>query len=245
MIDITSEVRVSNKAVVEAREIGEGTVIGEFAIVRAGARLGRNVRIHPNVIIEDGVQLGDDVEVFPGAFLGKEPKGAGATSRPIKYEKQLSVGAGCSIGPNAVIFYDVTIGSGTLIGDGASIREGCTIGQSCIVSRYVTVNYATSIGNRVKVMDLTHLTGNMLIEDDVFISTMVGSANDNLIGRGGYSQELCQGPILRKGCVIGAGATLLPAVEVGEGATVAAGAVVTRDVLQNALVAGIPARVMR
>ena len=71
---------------------------------------------------------------------------------------------------------------GTLIGDGASIREQCRIGDNCIVSRLVTINYNAKIGNRTKIMDNTHITGNMEIGDDVFIS-VVATTNDNNIGR--------------------------------------------------------------
>lgn len=233
--------RISDKAVVESDDIGEGTTIDEFAIVRAGAKLGRNVHIHPFAIIGDSVVIGDDVEVFPGAYIGKEPKGASATARPIHFERHITIGAGCSIGPHVIVFYDVVIGSGTLLGDGASVRERCRIGDCCILSRYVTVNYNTKIGDRVKIMDASHITGNMVIEDDVFVSTLVGSANDNSIGRKGYVDSL-RGPHLEAGCVIGAGAMLLPGTRVGRGATIAAGAVVTRDVAPGRTAGGVPAR---
>lgn len=235
---------ISPRAVVDTTCIGPGTVIDDFAIVRAGARIGSNCRIHPFVIIESGVEIGDGVEVFPGAFLGKEPKGAGATARAISFERSVRIGSGCSIGPHAVIFFDVHIGDNTLLGDGASVREGCRIGSRCIISRYVTINYATTIGDRVKIMDLTHITGNMVVEDGVFISTMVGSANDNAIGRAGYEDGRVVGPFVSKDAVVGAGATLLPSVRVGVAATVAAGAVVSRDVPDGGVVAGVPARPM-
>jgi len=239
---MSSPLRISDRAVVESASIGEGTVVEEFAIVRAGAVLGRDVRIHPFVIIGDGVVIGDGTEIFPGAYIGKEPKGAAATSREIIFSHRIAIGAGCSIGPHAVIFYGVTIGDGTLLGDGASIREGCSIGSKCIISRYVTVNYNTRIGDGCKVMDLSHITGNATLEDGVFISTMVGTANDNKIGRSGYVEQEHRGPIVEAGAVVGAGATLLPNVRIGTNSTVAAGAVVTRDVPPNATVAGIPAR---
>lgn len=239
----TQDVRISERAHVEATEIGAGTQIGPFAVVEAGARLGRNVVIHTHAFVGAGVVLGDDVEVWHGAVIGKPPKGAGATARQPVYEQRVSIGAGTSVGPHAVIFYDVTIGQNTLIGDGASVREQCRVGDQCIVSRYVTVNYNTTIGNRVKIMDLTHITGNAVIEDDVFISTMVGTMNDNKMSLRSYRPGEITGPHVQEGASIGGGAMLLPNVKVGRQATVAAGAVVTKAVPDHALVFGMPAKV--
>lgn len=233
------------RAVVETADIGEGVVIGEFAVVRSGATIGNGVVIHPHVVIAAGVHLGDGVEVFPGAFIGREPKGAGATARQPVFERVVRIGANTSVGPHAVIYYDVEIGENTLIGDGASIREQCRIGSCCIVSRYVTLNYNTRIGDRTKIMDLTHITGNCVIGSDVFVSILVGTTNDNAIGRHGYSEAAVIGPTLRDGAMIGAGAMLLPAVEIGERAIVGVGSVVTRPVEADSLVMGAPARLMR
>lgn len=222
--------------------VGEGVSIAPFCVV-GNAVIGNNCILHPHVVIADGVHLEDGVEVFPGAFLGKEPKGAGALARKPEFDKKLVVGAGSSIGPHAVIFYDVVIGAGTLIGDGASIREKCKIGASCIVSRYVTINYNTTVGDGTKIMDNTHITGNAVIGRNVFISVLVGTANDNLI-RAGYAEHVV-GPVIEDHAVIGLGASLLPNVVIGQGATVAAGAVVTKNVAAQTLVAGMPARFVR
>lgn len=222
--------------------IGEGVSIAPYCVI-GNAVIGNNCVLHPHVVIADGVRLEDGVEVFPGAFLGKEPKGAGALARKPEFEKKLVVGPGCSIGPHAVIFYDVEIGAGTLIGDGASIREKCRIGASCILSRYVTVNYNTTVGDGTKIMDNTHITGNAVIGRNVFISVLVGTANDNLV-RAGYADHIV-GPVIEDDVVIGLGASILPNVVIGQGATVAAAAVVTRNVAAHTLVAGTPARFVR
>ena len=58
-------------------------------------------------------------------------------------------------------------------------REQCRIGSHCLISRYVTVNYNTMIGDRTRIMDSTHITGNCVIGNDVFISTLVATVNDN------------------------------------------------------------------
>lgn len=233
---------ISPHAVVETKDIGPNTTIAEFSVVRAGAKLGANVVIHPHVVINAGVEVGDGCEIFPGTVLGKEPKGAGATARKIEFDPKVRIGANCSVGPNAVLFYDVEIGQNTLVGDGASVRERCRIGSRCIISRHVTLNYNVKIGDRVKVMDMTHLTGNMVVGDDVFISILVGTTNDNAMGRQGFTEGEIVGPAIDAGAVIGCGAMLLPRVHVGERATIGAGAVVTKDVEPGTTVVGVPAR---
>ncbi len=236
---------ISPHAIVETNDIGEGVIIAEFAVVRSGVSLGRGVRIHPGVVIESGVRLEDDVEVFPGAYVGKEPKGAAATARVMQYERRVLIGPGTSVGPHAVIYYDVEIGAGTLIGDGASIREQCRVGSQCIISRYVTVNYNTRIGDRTRIMDVTHITGNSVIGDDVFISALVSTANDNVMVTRRYEEGKVIGPRIGDRASIGEGACILPGVRVGQGALVAAGSVVTKDVEPYALVMGVPARYVR
>jgi acetyltransferase-like isoleucine patch superfamily enzyme len=236
---------ISRHACVETEQVGSGIAIAEFAVVREGATLGDGVVVHPHVVIDAGVVVERDCEVFPGAFLGKEPAGAGAVSRHPRFERRLVVGQGSSVGPNAVLFYDVDIGAGTMLGDGASVREGSRIGENCLIGRYVTINYDSCVGDRSKIMDLTHITGKCRIGADVFISIMVGTTNDNALGAGGYEDEEVRGPIIEDGAMIGVGASLLPGVRIGEGAVVGAGSVVTRDVAPHTLVAGVPATYRR
>jgi acetyltransferase-like isoleucine patch superfamily enzyme len=242
---IGGEKVISKTAVVETDAIGSGTRIGDFAVVRAGVRLGQNVLVHPHVVIEPGVVVGDGVEIFPFAYLGREPKGAGTLARQPEFEKVITIGAECSVGANAVIYYDVSVEENTLIGDGASIREQCRIGSRCIVARDVTINYNTKIGDRTKIMDSTHITGNCVIGNDVFISVLVGTTNDNAMGGEGYSEELVLGPTVEDGAMVGAKANLLPGVVVGRDAIVGAGALVTRPVEPETIVMGVPARVVR
>jgi acetyltransferase-like isoleucine patch superfamily enzyme len=236
---------ISPHAIMETDDIGEGAEVAEFAVVRSGASIGRRVRIHPHVVIESGVRIDDDVEIFPGAYLGKEPKGTGATARAMRFERKLRVGRGASVGPHSVIFYDVEIGDETLIGDGASIREQCRVGSRCIISRYVTINYNTTIGDNTRIMDMTHITGNCVIGDNVFISAMVSTANDNEMVTRQYDENKVIGPRIADGASIGEGACILPGVRVGEGSLVGAGSVVTKDVEPYTLVMGVPARFVR
>jgi acetyltransferase-like isoleucine patch superfamily enzyme len=233
---------ISRFAVVESDTVAPGVEVREFAVVRAGAVLHPGVVVHPFVVIEPGVEVGAGSEVFPGAYLGKEPKGAGALARQPVFERRLTIGEGCSIGPHAVVYYDVEIGARTLVGDGASIREQCRIGEHVIVGRYVTLNYAVRVGPGTKIMDHAWLAGNMTIDEGVFISGGVTTANDQALGARGYDESRVQGPRIRRGSSIGVGAILLPDVDIGEGAVIGAGVVVTRAVPAHTVVMGVPAR---
>ena len=228
---------IANQAI-----IGQNVTIGPYTVI-GNAIIGDNCVIHPHVVIADGTTIGNGVEIFPGAFLGKEPKGAGVLARQPVYTKTIIIEDECSIGPHAIIYYDVKIGKQTLIGDGASIREQCRIGSQCIISRYVTINYATTIGNKTKIMDNTHITGNASIGSNVFISLLVGTTNDNKV-RSGYSDHVI-GPTIEDHVVIGVGASLLPGVHLGKGCTVAAGSLVNKDVEAFVTVAGSPARFIK
>ena len=235
---------ISEKAVVQTNSIGVNAAIGEFAVIRHDVIIGNHVTIHPHVVIESGVILGDNVEVFPGAYIGKEPKGPGLARRP-SFEPWIKIGDNCNIGPHSVIYYEVEIGHNTLIGDGASIREKCRVGNNCVIGRHVTISYNTSVGNNTKFLDLTHITGNCVIGNDIFISAGVGTANDNSMGKLVYDEKHILGPIIKDGASIGLGALLLPGVVIGENAVVGAGSVVTSDVPDRAVVMGVPARIKR
>jgi acetyltransferase-like isoleucine patch superfamily enzyme len=232
----------SQQSIVETDQIGSNVAIKEFVVIRKNVIVGDDVVIHPFVVIEEGVKIGRGVEIFPGSYIGKTPKGAGATARSIQFDPVVDLGDGCSIGPNAVIFYDVIVGHNTLVGDGASIREGCRIGSMCIVGRYVTLNYETQVGDNVKIMDHSWMAGKMRIGNNVFISGGVMTANDRYMGARDYQEDEIIGPEIREGARIGAGAILLPKLIIGENAVVAAGSVVTKNISADTLVMGIPAR---
>ncbi len=236
---------ISKLAVVETTSIGMESSIAEFVVIRSGVTIGDNVTIHPHVVIESGVTIEDGVEIFPGTYIGKSPKGAGATSRPISFKPWVRIGRDCAIGPNAVIYYEVEIGNNTLIGDGASIRDQVTIGHHCIISRYVTINYASQIGNNTKIMDLTHITGKCHIGDNVFIGMLVSTANDNNLVAREYVEEEIIGPKVQDGATIGSGTTVLPGISIGEGALVGAQTLVSRDVAPYKLAMGNPARIIK
>ncbi len=211
-------------------------------MVRAGAVIGDDVTIHPHVVIEPGVEIGVGTEVLPGSYIGRRPRAVGSIVRDPTYRETTSVGAGCSIGANAVIYYDVEIGDDTLIGDAASLRETARVGTGCVIGRAVVLDRDVEVGDRTKINFASSLASKARIGKGVFIAQHVITTNDNALGRHGWNDELIAGPTIEDDAMIGANATFLPGVRVGAGATVGAGSVVTKDVAPGATVVGVPAR---
>jgi acetyltransferase-like isoleucine patch superfamily enzyme len=108
----------------------------------------------------------------------------------------------------------------------------------------VMIQVKTKIGSRTKIMDSCHLPGDMIVEEDVFLSTHVCGASENSIGRKDMTDKWA-GPFIAKGAYIGLNATLLPGIRIGENAVVAAASTVTKDVEPGTLVMGSPARFVR
>jgi len=236
---------VSRSTVHPDANVGRAT-LADGVVVRAGAVIGDGCVLDENVVVYEDTILHENVRVMAGAVLGRPPVATAAATRPLRAGlPPLEIGAGCVIGSNAVLYRGSRLAEEVLIGDSVSMREQCEIGPRSLLGRSVTVNYNTTIGANCKVMDLSHLTGNMVIEDGVFVSAHVSSANDNKMWEGQYAEDEIRGPVLRRGCSIGLGAVLLPKIKVGEGAIVGAGSVVTRNVKAGTLVIGAPARLVR
>jgi acetyltransferase-like isoleucine patch superfamily enzyme len=136
------------------------------------------------------------------------------------------------------------LGDGCIVGDQSLVRVRARIGAGSVVGRGVSVENDVRVGARVRLQTNAYITAWSVVEDDVFVAPGVITTNDPTAGRRAPGQGL-RGPRLRRACRIGAGAVLLPGVEVGEEAFVAAGALVTRDVPARTLVMGVPAKAVR
>ncbi|HET8954165.1 MAG TPA: acyltransferase [Solirubrobacterales bacterium] len=157
---------------------------------------------------------------------------------------KVSIGEGALIGGYVVIHTGVRIAAGARVGDHAQIRDGAVIGAGSTVGSYVCVDPDVVVGERVSIQTRCYITGGTRIEDDVFVGPGVTLTNDNSMNRHGPEFEF-EGPLLRRACRVGGGATICPGVEIGEEAFVAAGAVVTADVPARTVVMGVPARAVR
>jgi acetyltransferase-like isoleucine patch superfamily enzyme len=192
-----------------------------------------------------GTVLGNDVRLGDGCVVGRPPVlAAGSSAAGGGSPEPAQLGDGVSIGAGAVVLAGAVLGDGCVVADQAHVRERVSIGAGSVVGRGASVENDVQIGERVRLQTNANITAWSVVEDDVFVAPGVITANDPTAGRRGPGVEL-RGPTLRRACRIGAGAVLLPGVEVGEEAFVAAGAVVTSDVPPRAVVMGVPARVVR
>lgn len=136
------------------------------------------------------------------------------------------------------------------IGPGSRIWQFCivlpeaVIGADCNICAYVFIENKTRLGDRVTVKCGVSIWDGVELEDDVFVGPNVSFCNDRH-PRSGNKDFTCEGILVRRGAAIGAGAVILPGVEIGEQAVVGAGAVVTRDVPDRATVVGNPARILK
>jgi acetyltransferase-like isoleucine patch superfamily enzyme len=156
----------------------------------------------------------------------------------------VEIGAGVLIGGYAVIHAGVRIGDGARVGDHAQIRDGARIGAGATIGSLTSVDPEVVVGDRSSVQARCYLSAGTVVEDDVFIGPGVTLANDNTMDRHPPETSL-EGPLLRRACRIGAGVVVCPAIEIGEEAFVAAGAVVAADVPPRSVVMGVPARPLR
>ncbi|GLW96929.1 WxcM-like domain-containing protein [Microtetraspora sp. NBRC 16547] len=134
------------------------------------------------------------------------------------------------------------IGAGTRVWAFAHVLPGARIGAECNICDGVFVENDVVLGDRVTVKCGVQIWDGITIEDDVFIGPNATFTNDPF-PRSKVNPERFVRTVVRSGASIGANSTILPGVEIGSGAMVGAGAVVTRSVPPNAVVVGNPARV--
>jgi acetyltransferase-like isoleucine patch superfamily enzyme len=188
-------------------------------------------------MIEYGINtVGAGVQVFEPVTLGF----------PSRDKMGMTGFTGTTIGKDAVLrsgtilYCDVTIGDRFQSGHNVLIREKTRIGDRVAIGTSTVIDGNTTIGSDVSLQSMVYIPTNTLIGNHVFIGPNAVLTNDRYppTGIGGLV-----GPVIRDGAAIGANATIVPGVCIGEGAFVAAGAIVTRDVPAHMLAIGAPAKI--
>lgn len=142
----------------------------------------------------------------------------------------------------SVIEKDVAIGSGTKVWHFSHILSGCRIGERCNIGQNVVIGPDVAIGDGCKIQNNVSVYKGVTLEDDVFCGPSMVFTNVYNPRASIRRMDELKPTLIRKGATIGANATIVCGVTVGRYAFVAAGAVVTKNVEDQALVAGNPAR---
>ena len=139
---------------------------------------------------------------------------------------------------------DAVVGEGSKIWQFVVILSGARIGEDCNVCAQTLIEGDVIIGDRVTIKSGVQIWDGTRIEDDVFIGPNVTFTNDPYPRSKEYPEQFA-GITIKHNASIGANATLLPGLTIGEYAMIGAGAVLTEDVPAYAVVVGNPAKIIR
>lgn len=156
-----------------------------------------------------------------------------------------------TVHPTADVDDRATVGPGTTIWHECQVRAGAVIGRECVLGKGVYVDEGVRVGDRVKLQNGVSLFQGVVLEDGVFCGPHVAFTNDlrpravNPDGSLKVAHDwTVQSTLVRSGASIGANATVRCGITIGRWAMAGAGAVITRDVPDHALVVGTPARLV-
>ena len=147
--------------------LDEEITVGPFSIIGPNVNIGRGTVIDSHVVIEANTKIGENCKIFHGASIGGEPQ--------IKNFEDVSS--------------SVEIGSGTVIREYATIhrsgfKDGVTrVGKNCLLMAYSHLGHDCELGNEVIIVNSTSLSGHVIVEDQAFISGLVGIHQFVRIGR--------------------------------------------------------------
>jgi acetyltransferase-like isoleucine patch superfamily enzyme len=207
-------------------------------LLGSGVRLAEDVEIGANVVIHDDVSVGKGARLEHGAVLGRVACRNRRSRTPAAGPAPTFVEAGAVICPYALVSAGARLERHSFLGDHANIREGVRLGVDATVGAGCGIGRNAEIGDRTRLQNGAIVGAEVVVEPDCFL----GPGAQVLTGRTMTAPARAEPPLLRRGCQIGAGALIMPGVEVGEEAIVGAGAVVTADVPDGAVVRGVPAR---
>lgn len=199
------------------------------AIVSPQAKIAEDVEIGPFCIVHDNVEIG------PGSMIGSHCELGVPTA--LGDGSPLRIGAGSVIRSHSVFYESSVFGDRLVTGHRVTVRENTHAGTGFQIGTMGDVQGHCVVGDHVKFQSNVFVSHQTVIEDCVWVFPYVVFANDPT-----PPSNTIEGAVIKRFAAIAARSVVLPGVTVGEGALVAAGSVVTRDVDAHRIAAGNPAK---
>ena len=143
---------------------------------------------------------------------------------------------------SAIIDNGATLGEGTKVWHFSHVCSGAVIGERCSLGQNVFVGNRVVVGNRCKIQNNVSVYDNVTLEDDVFCGPSMVFTNVYNPRAAIVRKEEYRSTLIRQGATLGANCTVVCGVTIGRYAFIGAGAVINKDVLDYALMVGVPAR---
>jgi acetyltransferase-like isoleucine patch superfamily enzyme len=234
-------------AVIEGKvNLEPGCVIEPFVFCRGDIRAGKGCYFSMGANIQGMLDIGSHVFLGERVTIGfpSQPQilqfQGEKNEAPWQTSKRTKIGDHCIIRSGSIIYASSQLGNNVHLGHNVLVREEVKIGHDTLVGTGVVIDGNSSVGKGVSIQTNVYIPWNTQIEDQVFLGPNCILTNDKYVMRTKYELK---GPIIRKGVSVGAGAIILPSIEIGAEAVIGAGAVVTKNVPPKAIAYGVPARV--
>lgn len=194
-----------------------------------------SVRIAPTAIVHPNVTLGENVIIEDFCIVGYPPNGVEPG------EIETVIGANTRIRTHTIIYAGAKLGNNCHISHMAFIREHAVLGNECSVGANVIIEHNCKLGDRVRLQGQAGMSEHTVIEEDAWIGprTLMANVYHPTCNR---AKECLNGPIIRKGAIIGGNAAIVPDIEVGERAFIGLGCIITKSVPNDAVMATAPAK---